>query len=247
MSNSSNQNLLRSAIADAKTIRASALENARVALQEAFAPKLQSMLSKKIAEETGDCDPDYSDGKELEPAGDNQNPKAAKTGADVDKGLGLEEDYSAVDIDGNPRTAPKLTEDDEDAVDLDAAPEVGADDATSDAGAEIDPNAVELDVDATPGQEVDVVPTGAGQVELEPAVDDANPVAPELTGDEPTDDLELESIIRELEAEAGSDEDGVGAPEIGDEPAEGGEEKAVNVSVIFFPKVFQEKHCNKDQ
>lgn len=43
--------LLKEAIADAKTVRHTALENAKIALEEAFAPKLQSMLSARITEE----------------------------------------------------------------------------------------------------------------------------------------------------------------------------------------------------
>ena len=37
--------LLKQAIADAKAVRATALSNAKAALEEHFAPKLQSMLS----------------------------------------------------------------------------------------------------------------------------------------------------------------------------------------------------------
>ena len=48
--------LLKDAIADAKAVRETALANARVALEEAFAPKLQSMLSHKIKEEMEDDD-----------------------------------------------------------------------------------------------------------------------------------------------------------------------------------------------
>ena len=43
--------LLKEAIADAKAVRETALENARIALEEAFTPRLQSMLSKKIQSE----------------------------------------------------------------------------------------------------------------------------------------------------------------------------------------------------
>ena len=43
--------LLKEAIADAKAVRETALANAKIALEEAFTPKLQSMLSKKLAEE----------------------------------------------------------------------------------------------------------------------------------------------------------------------------------------------------
>ena len=43
--------LLKEAIADAKAVRKTALANAKLALEEAFTPKLQSMISAKIQEE----------------------------------------------------------------------------------------------------------------------------------------------------------------------------------------------------
>ena len=46
-----NSNLLKEAIADAKAVRETALANAKVALEEAFTPRIQSMLSARIAEE----------------------------------------------------------------------------------------------------------------------------------------------------------------------------------------------------
>ena len=45
------KDLLKEAIADAKAVRETALANAKIALEEAFAPRLQSMLSAKLAEE----------------------------------------------------------------------------------------------------------------------------------------------------------------------------------------------------
>lgn len=45
--------LLKDAIADAKAVRETALANAKLALEEAFAPKIQSMLSHKIKEDMG--------------------------------------------------------------------------------------------------------------------------------------------------------------------------------------------------
>jgi hypothetical protein len=48
------KDLLKEAIADAKAVRSTAIANARLALEEAFTPKLQSMLSQKIAEEMDD-------------------------------------------------------------------------------------------------------------------------------------------------------------------------------------------------
>ena len=48
--------LLKEAIADAKAVRETALENAKMALEEAFTPRLQSMLSQKIQQEIEDED-----------------------------------------------------------------------------------------------------------------------------------------------------------------------------------------------
>ena len=53
--------LLREAIADAKAVRETALENAKIALEEAFTPRLQSMLSKKIATEMEDAEKEDSE------------------------------------------------------------------------------------------------------------------------------------------------------------------------------------------
>ena len=43
--------LLKDAIADAKAVRETALANAKIALEEAFTPRIQSMLSQKIQQE----------------------------------------------------------------------------------------------------------------------------------------------------------------------------------------------------
>ena len=43
--------LLKEAIADAKAVKETALANAKIALEEAFAPRIQSMLSAKLSEE----------------------------------------------------------------------------------------------------------------------------------------------------------------------------------------------------
>ena len=45
------KDLLKEAIADAKAVRETAIANAKLALEEAFTPKIQSMLSTKISEE----------------------------------------------------------------------------------------------------------------------------------------------------------------------------------------------------
>jgi hypothetical protein len=57
--------LLKEAIADAKAVRETALENAKMALEEAFTPRLQSMLSKKIQTELEDDEDEYGDEEEM--------------------------------------------------------------------------------------------------------------------------------------------------------------------------------------
>ena len=60
--------LLKEAIADAKAVRETALENAKMALEEAFTPRLQNMLSQKIQTEMED-----EDEKEVEEIADEED------------------------------------------------------------------------------------------------------------------------------------------------------------------------------
>ena len=54
--------ILKEAIADAKALRATALENAKIALEEAFTPRLKSMLSQKIQSEDLPDNEEYGEG-----------------------------------------------------------------------------------------------------------------------------------------------------------------------------------------
>ena len=85
--------LLKEAIADAKAVKEVALANAKLALEEAFTPRLQSMLSKKLAEEAEAEEPvEEGEGEEEAPVeeygfyseGDDDEPA-------MDEGEGEEE------------------------------------------------------------------------------------------------------------------------------------------------------------
>ena len=68
------RDLLKEAIADAKAIKETALANAKAALEEAFQPKLQSMLSAKIQREMEEEDEDLVDVEEpVEEQDDEEN------------------------------------------------------------------------------------------------------------------------------------------------------------------------------
>ena len=66
--------LLKEAIADAKAVRETALQNAKMALEEAFTPQLKSMLSAKLKEdEIEESDPVVEDDEMDDEDGPYQN------------------------------------------------------------------------------------------------------------------------------------------------------------------------------
>jgi len=91
--------LLKEAIADAKAVKEVALANAKLALEEAFTPRLQSMLSKKLAEEAEAEEPvEEGEGEEEAPVeeygfyseGDDEEP-AMEEGEGEDEEAPVEE------------------------------------------------------------------------------------------------------------------------------------------------------------
>ena len=94
----SNRDLLKEAIADAKTIKETAIANAKVALEEAFAPQLRSMLSAKLEEmEKEDMDEGYDekmDEAQIEEAKEEEVTEAKEEideAEDMDENLDLDE------------------------------------------------------------------------------------------------------------------------------------------------------------
>jgi hypothetical protein len=81
--------LLKEAIADAKAVRETAIANAKIALEEAFTPRLQSILSKKLqAEMEGDEEEaDMNEDNDVSTGigtGDNKQPADAANSAQTD-------------------------------------------------------------------------------------------------------------------------------------------------------------------
>ena len=90
------RDLLKEAIADAKAVRETALANAKIALEEAFTPRLQSMISARLREEEEMEDP-VSEEEDM----DMEAP--VEEGDEMDKEApveeGDEEDYMAEEED----------------------------------------------------------------------------------------------------------------------------------------------------
>ena len=82
--------LLKEAIADAKAVRETAIANAKIALEEAFTPRLQSILSKKLTAEMEGEEEEEADVNEDNDistgigTGDNKQPADAANSAQTD-------------------------------------------------------------------------------------------------------------------------------------------------------------------
>ena len=147
------KDLLKEAIADAKAVKETALANAKIALEEAFTPRLQSMLSHKLAEELEDDETLATEEDEMmmgteEGYGEGYEGEEDETMTTEEDEMGGEEDDT-------------MTTEEEDEMMMGT---MGGEEA-------------EDDDDAMGGEEEDM------------------------------SDLDLESIIKELEAEMGGEED----------------------------------------
>jgi len=188
-------NLLKEAIADAKAVRETAIANAKIALEEAFTPRLQSILSQKLQQE-------MEDEESEEDVNEEYGAEDAPTGQSSSIGAGENKDGSG---ENNKQPSGDATQ---------AHTELGADTdkETAAVGSEAD--------------EVEVVKEGEGEDENgDGVIDDPTgaSVTEEEDYEEEEDDLDLESIIRELEAEIGDEE---GEDEVSDE-----EEDAIEAEV----------------
>ena len=110
--------LLKEAIADAKAVKEVALANAKLALEEAFTPRLQSMLSQKLAEEAEAEEPvEEGEGEEEAPVeeygfyseGDDEEPA-------MEEGEG-EEEEKVEEAEGEEEAPVEEGEDEEEPMD----------------------------------------------------------------------------------------------------------------------------------
>jgi len=181
--------LLKEAIADAKAVRETAIANAKIALEEAFTPRLQSILSKKLTaemegeEEEAEVNEDNDVSSDLG-KGDNKQP--------ADKANSAQTDLSGISKETSPEG--------EELEDYDKVKDLT--ESEDEFGAE----------EEIPAEE---------------------PVAEEDEfGAEDEDELDLESIIRELEAQIAGEE---GEEAHIEEPAVEGEEAPVEEPVAAEP------------
>ena len=137
--------LLKEAIADAKAVRETALQNAKMALEEAFTPHLKSMLSAKLAEDDIEEDDNpFADDEEEDEEEEAEDMARSHYREDDDEEIGDEEEIESdeeeveeseiIEIDGV-KYAPIVSEEDEEEAPID-------DEEDEDMGEELDLEAV---------------------------------------------------------------------------------------------------------
>ena len=92
------KNILNEAIADAKAVREVALANAKAALEEAFTPKLQSMLSAKLSEELEDDEDDELDLDEMMTYDEDEDIEESMTYEEDEDITGMDEEIDLEEI-----------------------------------------------------------------------------------------------------------------------------------------------------
>ena len=160
--------LLKEAIADAKAVRETAIANAKIALEEAFTPRLQSILSKKLTAEM--------EGEEEEADVNEDN--------DISTGIGTGDNKQPADKANSAQT------------DLS-----GISKQSGEAGSEVED--YDKVKDLTEGEDEESEEMGE-----EYSTEDDEEAAPAMEGEDEMgeDELDLESIIRELEAQIAGEE-----------------------------------------
>ena len=213
-----NSKLLKEAIADAKAVKETALANAKLALEEAFTPRLQSILSQKMRAEAEveDMEADKVD-EELSSTG---------IGSKVDAGYaetpGAQPSYDAmtdlsVGVKKDSGKPEQAGTDYKKVADISEEENPFADDAM--AGDDKDAEIAELkarlaELEGEDSEEEN--PFAAAEGEDEMGMDDMG-MDSEMGDDsmgmddmgsdeESEDDMDLEAIIRELEAQLGDDD-----------------------------------------
>ena len=215
-----NSKLLKEAIADAKAVKETALANAKIALEEAFTPRLQSILSQKMRAEA-EAQDDEAEKVDEELTTSNIGSKSGnnttvtpgatpKYDANTDLSVGVKKDSGKPEQAGTDyKKVADISEEEN--------PFAQQDDAM--AGDDKDAEIAELkarlaELEGENGEETEENPFAKAEGEDEMGMDDMG-MDSEMGDDsmdmgsddeESEDDMDLEAIIRELEAQLGDDD-----------------------------------------
>ena len=206
-----NSKLLKEAIADAKAVKETALANAKIALEEAFTPRLQSILSQKMRAEAEveDKEAEKVD-EELTTSNIGSGNSQPTLDAHTDLSVGVKTDSGKPEQAGTDyKKVADISEEENPFAQDDA---MAGDDKDAEI-AELKARLAELEGEN--GEETEENPFAKAEGEDEMGMDDMG-MDSEMGDDsmdmgsdeESEDDMDLEAIIRELEAQLGDDEEG---------------------------------------
>ena len=197
--------LLKEAIADAKAVRETAIANAKIALEEAFTPRLQSILSQKLQAEM------EGDEEDTEDAVNEDNDTSSEIGSGADNKMPTDKVNSAqTDLSGISKQSGEPGSEGEETKVKDLTEGEDEEDANQ--------NGVADDSEIA-GEERGDRQAFEGDDEMAPETDE--------------DELDLESIIRELEAHIAGEESEEEIP--AEAPAMEGDEAPVEEPVAAEP------------
>ena len=238
--------LLKEAIADAKAVRETAIANAKIALEEAFTPRLQSILSQKLqAEMEGDeedtedaVNEDNDTSSEIGSGADNKMPTDKVNSAQTDlSGISKQSGEAGSEVEDYDKVKDLTEGEDEE----DANQNGVADDSEIAGEERGDRQAFEGDDETAPETDEDeldlesIIRELEAQIAGEEGEEEIPAEAPAMEGEEEMgeDELDLESIIRELEAQIAGEESEEEVP--AEAPAMEGEEAPVEEPVAAEP------------
>jgi len=225
--------LLKEAIADAKAVRETALANAKMALEEAFTPRLQNMLSQKIQTEMEDEDEEEMEEREdmmdadEDPSDEDSQEEMAMAMKDADEDPSDEDsedvdESKIIEIDGV-KYAPVVSEEEEEDEDMDEIHDEDDEDMEEDLDLESVIKELESELDEAEEEdddkeEVDEQSTSSGigkgtGVKLASSGDEEDPQGAKLKetaekdDDEVDEDIDLDEVLKALSEEEDEDEE----------------------------------------
>ena len=188
-----NSKLLKEAIADAKAVKETALANAKIALEEAFTPRLQSMLTQKLRAEAEMED----DAEEVEDDFDSTDMDSMELDTDVDNEMEEEDDMEYSDDES------EITELRKRLAELEGEDDTSFDDMDTDLEEEDDMEYSDDDLDLE-----SIIAELEDQLDYEPGLeDDDSDLEDDMTeeDDMESDEIDLEEILREMDDEMDGD------------------------------------------
>jgi len=243
------KDLLSEAIADAKAVKETAMANAKLALEEAFTPKLQSMISAKLAEEAEEADEEKEVEEELDSSdigtGDN-----AESSADDSSEIENDDDLTEEEDEEEYEEGYHEGEDEEE---YEEGYHEGEDEDMDDEEDDLDLESVIAELEAEMNDEEDEESSEEEDMEDEMEVEE----------DEDEEEIDLDEVIKTLKEMSEEEEDEEEVNEEEDEDLSGELEEAyktieslkstinevnlMNAKLLYVNKLFRTFDLNEGQ